>query len=589
LNRSKIVAGIVVLALLIALGRVLASYSTTAQTFDEPCHVAAAIELLDRGTYQLDPYNTPLARIAIGLPLYLSGARMPRYAPDDLAGRNYNDVGNRILHTGNSYQHNLVLARYGVLPFLLLSTLVVFFWSRREYGDIAGLMAVFLFTTLPTILAFSSIAYSDIAAAFAQPAALFAFALWLEKPTRKNAAWLGITAGLALLAKFTTLIFLPAGAASILAVRWFWSRRATNSKSAMTWPVFASQIAAIGLIAALVVWGGYRFSIGRVQESMVLSPAAMPTFQHFPAPMRSELRELILKNPPVPAPGLLQGVAEAYVFGKEEPPSYFLGQIKPGGWWYFFFVDLALKSPPAFLLLSLIGLIALFLERREDQNQNPRQDRKLAWTALAPAAPIFAILLATTTTKVYYGVRHVIVLFPLLAIVAGYGAAYLWRVDGRRRPAARFLLAGLLVWQIISSASAGRDFLAYFNFLAGRDPSKVFVGGCDLDCGQDLVLLSRELHARNVSHVTLAVWTSADMSQTDLPPFEVPQPYQPVTGWFAISLRALRSGTVFHATYPQDAFAWLNQYQPVQRVGKTILLYYIPDATNSRTSHSAAQ
>jgi len=59
----------------------------------------------------------------------------------------------------------------------------------------------------------------------------------------------------------------------------------------------------------------------------------------------------------------------------------------------------------------------------------------------------------------------------------------------------------------------------------------------------------------------------------------VPQAYRPVTGWFAISLRALRFGNSFHMMYPPGAFDWLKAYQPVGRVGKTILLYYIPEST----------
>jgi len=571
-----VVISMVAILLLIAIGRVLATYSLTAQTFDEPCHVAGAIELLDRGTYQLDPYNTPLARIGIGIPLYLSGIRMPHYAPDDPSGRNYNDVGNKILHSGSGYEHNLVLARCGVLPFLVLSTLVVFFWCRREFGNAAAVMSVALFTTLPVIIAFSSVAYSDMAAAFAQPSALFAFTIWLEQPSRKNALWMGVATGLAVLAKFTSLLYLPAGAAFILVVRLLVSRQSASTKTTSTKSALVLQIAGASLIALVVLWGGYRFAVGHVQESMGLSPANMPSFQHFPAPLRPLARAFILRNPPVPAPGLVQGFASAYAFSKEGQPSYFMGQIKPGGWWYFFFCDLFLKSPPAFLLLALIGVIVLWT------NRQPK------WTALAPIAAIVAILLATTTVKVYYGVRHVIVLYPLLAIMAGYGAFYLWQVEGRRRLAARCLVCGLLIWHIASSVLAGPDFLSYFNVFAGHDPSQVFVAGCDLDCGQDLIRLSRELRSRKVSHVTLALWTSADMSQTDLPPFEIAQPSKPVSGWFAVSLRALRMGELFHTTYPRNAFDWVSQYQPVARVGNTILLYYIPDTTDSRSSRLAA-
>lgn len=50
-----------------------------------------------------------------------------------------------------------------------------------------------------------------------------------------------------------------------------------------------------------------------------------------------------------------------------------------------------------------------------------------------------------------------------------------------------------------------------------------------------------------------------------------------VSGWFAISLRALRFGNSFHTQYPIGAFDWLQAYQPVARVGKTILLDHIPE------------
>ena len=66
------------------------------------------------------------------------------------------------------------------------------------------------------------------------------------------------------------------------------------------------------------------------------------------------------------------------------------------------------------------------------------------------------------------------------------------------------------------------------------------------------------------------------MSRTALPDFSVPLPYTPVHGWFAISMRSLRFGDVLHTAYPPDAYAWLSQYQPVEKIGKTIWLYYIP-------------
>jgi hypothetical protein len=110
---------------LVAVIRIVSTYSLTAQAFDEPCHVAAAIELLDRHTYTLDPVHPPLARIAIGLPLYLAGERYPQLPPPD-HGITYNDVGNAVLYGSGHYVRNLALARLGVLPFFLLATAIVF-------------------------------------------------------------------------------------------------------------------------------------------------------------------------------------------------------------------------------------------------------------------------------------------------------------------------------------------------------------------------------------------------------------------------------------------------------------------------------
>jgi hypothetical protein len=142
-------------------------------------------------------------------------------------------------------------------------------------------------------------------------------------------------------------------------------------------------------------------------------------------------------------------------------------------------------------------------------------------------------------------------------------------------------LIALLSWQLISTARASGDFLAYFNKLAGGDPSKVLVAGCDLDCGQDLDRLALEFQSRHITRATIALWSSADPARSHLPEFVVPQAFVPVTGWFAIGLRTRRFGNSFHTMYPPGAFDWLNAYQPVTHVGKTILLYNLPETNQA--------
>jgi hypothetical protein len=179
------------------------------------------------------------------------------------------------------------------------------------------------------------------------------------------------------------------------------------------------------------------------------------------------------------------------------------------------------------------------------------------------------------------GLRHVLIVFPLLAVVAGFGARSLWQLPGSASFPGRALLAALLLWQGLASFAARSDYIAYFNPLAGKDPSKVLITGCDLDCGQDLYRLANELRAQHVSHVNIAVWTSAEISHMGLPDREVLPPFHPVTGWVAISVRSLRFGDVFYLAYPPHAFDWLDRYSPKEYVGKTIRLYYIPPDTTA--------
>jgi len=81
--------------------------------------------------------------------------------------------------------------------------------------------------------------------------------------------------------------------------------------------------------------------------------------------------------------------------------------------------------------------------------------------------------------------------------------------------------------------------------------------------------------------LTLRVWTSADLTRLNLPPFDTLQPYQHSNGWIAISLLHLQSGDEIRNLGDRDAYSWLNSYQPVANVGKTIRLYDISDNAGS--------
>src|SRR5438270_10797597 len=73
-RRAAVVA---IAAVLFATVRIVATYPVFSHTTDEPAHIAAGMEWLQRGTYTWEPQHPPLARVAAARGPYLLGRRSP--------------------------------------------------------------------------------------------------------------------------------------------------------------------------------------------------------------------------------------------------------------------------------------------------------------------------------------------------------------------------------------------------------------------------------------------------------------------------------------------------------------------------------
>ena len=164
--------------------------------------------------------------------------------------------------------------------------------------------------------------------------------------------------------------------------------------------------------------------------------------------------------------------------------------VKSGetGWWYFFPVALAVKSTIPFLILVLIG--SFYLVRSAWAGQ-----RNLDYACASGSSPDHPSSLPCRAS-INIGVRHILPIYPLLAIIAGVGACRFWD-SAKPKYAGPVIILALLAWQLISSIRAHPDYLAYFNEFAGRHPEKILIDS-DLDWGQDLLRLSAALKQRHV-------------------------------------------------------------------------------------------
>ncbi len=534
---------VVTLLILLAAARLWPTYTIFDQTIDEPFHVACGIEWLDKGEYTIELQHPPLARVLAALGPYLRGARSHSIT-------NVIHEGNAILYTNGEYRENLRAARLGSLPFLALSAVVVYLWGRRWFSRGAGLCAVLLLLSLPPILGHAGLATLDMACTATVLTALYTFLLWLENPGWRSAAWMGVGAGLAFSSKFSSLLFLLVcfGVAIVfllLTCRW---------RPAVSWRRFGQVFAALS-VALFITWAAYRFSLVPHSGSRGEHPVADQLLGHYPA-----LRSLAAKLSEVPLPltQLGRGVEAVAHHNREGHDSFLLGEYRKFGWWYFFPVVLAVKTPLAFLVLALAGLAAGFARLRSEPWQR-------SLTILFP----LAILGVSMASRINLGVRHILAVYPLFALAAGHAVMTLGA--GSRRPWLRAIPVALAVVAVAESVAAHPDYLAYFNRLAGGEPARILCDS-DLDWGQDVHRLSDRLRSLGVPRVSIRIFTTAVLEKEGLPPAKYFSPADRPRGWVAVSAR-----TPYLECAQSGAYCWLRSYRPVERIGKSIYLYYIPE------------
>ncbi len=556
----------VVLAVLILIGvlRIVSTYHVFNHTIDEGAHLACGIQWFNHA-YTYDQKHTPIARISLALLPYLNGLRA-------YGDPSYWQEGSRLLSTNGQYWRNLTLARLGVLPYFILSTVVVFLWSRRIYGNTAALVAAGVFSMLPVVLAHSALATTDIPLTAFFLLAVYAFTCWLSVPNWRTSTAFGIATGLAISTKLSTLAFLPASMVGVLLVYYASARpsSAERNQEPNLWNVrkIMSSAALAAVCVFFVVWAAYRFSHAPIKQFSA-TPDKMATRVFGASSAMTRGIHALTAKVQLPAPELYAGLRGARNISNFNPRSYMFGRVKKGGWWYFYPVAILVKTPIAALLLALLGALFLtvdWLRKREN------------WRPLVPLVASILILVIAAPTKFDIGVRHVMPVFAFLSMLAGLGAVRLWNwraasTDGSRAHPQLTLWAGpaatlvLLTWLLVSSGRAHPDYLAYFNEFGGKHPENILVIS-DFDWGQDLARLASYLREHDVKHVSIAYAGVYDPAALGLPETQEVGCGAAPAGWVAMEERRARLSP--------ECFPWLRDYTPITVVGKTMRLYHIP-------------
>ena len=382
-------AAVALVFVAIASARIASTYSVFSFTIDEPGHFACGLQYLTKHVYRYLTEQPPLAGAAIALPPLLAGVR-------PLGEENYNLEGRDVILRSPNPDRTLALMRLGILPFFWLACAVVYLWCRRYFSGAVAPLAVALFTLLPPVLAHAGIACTDMPLTGCLGAAFLALILWAESPGWKRAALLGAAVAFAVLAKFTTLLYLPAVA--VLALLFYLAAERPGLLRIVA--LLRERAAIFGFavcIGALVIWAGYWFSFGKV-----------PGW-----------------NIRLPAPEFFDGLLVAQAHNRRGHPAYLLGHFSVNGWWYYFPIALAVKTPVAFLLLAGSGIYV--------------SCRRLTAKAWLPLAFSLGVLIPAMTGNLDIGVRHTLPVYIGLSILAAVGLERLACAPPRERFAIRII------------------------------------------------------------------------------------------------------------------------------------------------------
>ncbi len=479
--------------------------------------------------------NPLLIQALLGLPLLLLRAILPlnhpfwgeRFAALALSSDFLwvtNDNGMQLLWAG----------RLVVIALSLFLALLAYAWGRQLGGRPAGLAALFLLTFDPNILAHSPLATTDIGTTlFVLLAASLLWHYW-QRRTAGHYLLAGLGLGLALSTKFSAVALFPA--LTLMALYLAWRDRPGLRAVVRT---------------ALEV-GGW----------LALAIAVLLLVQQFNL-------SVLATN--------LEAVRGAGTAGH---PAYLLGEVRVGGWWYYFPVIFLAKTPlPILFLLLLAAVVAWRAVGRSGLRRFVQQNEPLLWLLLVALA-WFAMAMAS---RINVGYRHLLpILLPLYLLMAQLARPSVWQSRPLRWSAIPAAIALAIV-----SLTLHPHYLAFFNLAAGGPAGgwRIAVDS-NLDWGQDVQALADFARQNDITAMHTALFTNTPpqvygVPAAPIPVWPAPQPDpllatyyapRPAAGWYAISATHLQGVFLDDPTM----FAYFREQEPTARVGYSIFVYEVP-------------
>jgi hypothetical protein len=554
--------GLIALALLVVYGHT----RRDALSADEPIHILSGYLEVSGRTAIVNIEHPPLMKALAGLglrtlPIPPPPARIPM-------GERFTPFGHAFLFENRVPPDAIAAAARA--PFLVVDAallLLVFFAARARFGDAAALFALALCALDPNLVAHAGVVHTDLGAALAFLATVLAWDRVWRAPSAARVIGAGVVLGLALATKFSCVYLVP-----ILLLQALIGCRGMErpGRAALRAAALWAGALAVAVAVLLSVYSAVTARMDRAEQKQVIHE--MVAGRGAPR-LSAAIERLADVSPPLAHyVGGLAAVARQNAVGGG--PNYLLGRVSVEGFPFYFFVAYLAKSSVAFLLATALLLAGLVVGGRE-----AREDGALF---LLPAGVLF---LASIGTSYNIGIRHLLPVYPLVALAA---AGLFRRVERAAGALARPAVLALAALPFVAAGELLRIHpheLSYFNpFVGGPEKGRAILSDSNVDWGLDLIRLGDALRARGIADPTVVYFGGDDVAyRIGVPDFAA----DPVVRGRLVAISAfhLALGPAYYryhgAMQVADALEALRQdlarrWRPAGRIGYSIYLFELP-------------
>lgn len=565
-------------------------------TSDEASHLPAGIYYLNAGRYLINPEHPPLVKIVAALPFLNSDIKLPVFSdskesendnilPKETELRNYGqwDFGNALLSDpDNDMQQILLSGRLAVLVFNLFLLILVYFYLVNIFGLLTSRFFIIFFTTSATIIAHSSLVTTDISSALLQILSLLSFGLFLHKPKARNGFLAVIFFSGAQLAKFSSVLLLPA---FFMVIVLFMFKNKNPLKSLINF--FLLFVASILIITLFYI----PFTIN-VTESEFVSRLTDSAKNYDQSYVRIAESFVNINEFTKSIAHYLYGVLLAFFRGAGGNSLFFLGEVyKVTSGVLYFPILYFLKQAEGYILILLVtfGFILSYTTRKIiSQRDKITKLRKIAhnlflkydsffgkfsYTTILLALFFFIYLITSLISKLQIGVRHITVIILISFIFTSFFASFFYVRSKTFKNIFKISFVLILVSLFLNFPF----YLSYYNLFAGGTENgyKIAVDS-NYDWGQDLYRFESFLIENNIENVFYDFFVAKSAVQKLSDKFNLQEiNYETIQDgefYFAISIQMYYSNQLELAGQSKVNFERMTQ-NLVGRAGLSIFVY----------------